>query len=456
MNEQETLQVPRSHAAHGQAPTRREPTREIAPGVACLPLSIVNLYFWGEPGAGDRDWVLIDAGLPLSEGSILDAAARRFGENSRPLAIVLTHGHFDHVGALPRLVAHWDVPVYAHEMELPYLSGQSSYPPPDPAVGGGAMSFLSPLYPRGPIDLDGQLRALPADGVVPGMPGWRWVHTPGHTPGHVSLFRESDRVLIAGDAFVTAKQESLVDALLQWDTASAPAAGVLHTGLGVRADPSRGWPDSGRRSLPPGTAGQCTGSGCGENSISSGDTGTSRPCLPTAGTSAGRRLPIREALSGSHRPSPTRDGSRWPRSAASRWECGGCASPDRGPSNHRRFHKETIMNEERVAHALGWFSIGLGLAEVLRRANARPLAGDGRGHRPAEGLWGPRDRHRPGHPFHAAAHRLGLGAGCGRRHRPRRDGLRLHRGQSPSRQSSGGHRPRWRVSPLRTSGVPGV
>jgi glyoxylase-like metal-dependent hydrolase (beta-lactamase superfamily II) len=40
------------------------------------------------------------------------------------------------------------------------------------------------------------------------MPGWRWIHTPGHTPGHVSLFRDEDKVLIAGDAFVTTRQES--------------------------------------------------------------------------------------------------------------------------------------------------------------------------------------------------------------------------------------------------------
>jgi glyoxylase-like metal-dependent hydrolase (beta-lactamase superfamily II) len=41
------------------------------------------------------------------------------------------------------------------------------------------------------------------------MPGWRWVHTPGHTPGHVALFREEDRLLIVGDAFTTVKQESM-------------------------------------------------------------------------------------------------------------------------------------------------------------------------------------------------------------------------------------------------------
>jgi glyoxylase-like metal-dependent hydrolase (beta-lactamase superfamily II) len=40
------------------------------------------------------------------------------------------------------------------------------------------------------------------------MQGWKWIHTPGHTEGHVSLWRESDRTIIAGDAFITTKQES--------------------------------------------------------------------------------------------------------------------------------------------------------------------------------------------------------------------------------------------------------
>jgi glyoxylase-like metal-dependent hydrolase (beta-lactamase superfamily II) len=47
------------------------------------------------------------------------------------------------------------------------------------------------------------------------MPGWRWIPTPGHSPGHVSFFREADRTLIAGDAFVTTKQESALAALSQ-------------------------------------------------------------------------------------------------------------------------------------------------------------------------------------------------------------------------------------------------
>jgi len=65
------------------------------------------------------------------------------------------------------------------------------------------------LFPRGPIDLGPRVSALPSDGRVPGLPGWRWIATPGHSPGHISLVRDADRTVIAGDAFVTTKQESL-------------------------------------------------------------------------------------------------------------------------------------------------------------------------------------------------------------------------------------------------------
>jgi glyoxylase-like metal-dependent hydrolase (beta-lactamase superfamily II) len=70
------------------------------------------------------------------------------------------------------------------------------------------MAAMSFLYPKQPLDLGSRVQALPTDGSVPHLPGWRWYHTPGHTPGHVSFFREEDRLLIAGDAFVTVKQES--------------------------------------------------------------------------------------------------------------------------------------------------------------------------------------------------------------------------------------------------------
>lgn len=188
--------------------TEKGAVHVIAPDLGYHRLGIVNVVYVGPARAASGHWVLIDAGVVGTASQILKAVEERFGADSQPAAIVLTHGHFDHVGALPELAARWQVPIYAHSLELPYLDGTASYPPPDPTVGGGLMSALSPLYPRGPIDVGRWLAPLPSDGSVPGMPGWRWLSTPGHTPGHISLWRESDRSLIAGDAFITTDQES--------------------------------------------------------------------------------------------------------------------------------------------------------------------------------------------------------------------------------------------------------
>jgi glyoxylase-like metal-dependent hydrolase (beta-lactamase superfamily II) len=147
-----------------------------------------------------------------------------FGSHSPPRAIILTHGHFDHVGAVFELSKHWDVPVYAHELEMPYLTGKSDYPPADPTVDGGLVTELSPMFPHHGINLGNRIEKLPSDGSVPHMAGWRWIHTPGHTPGHVSLFREKDRSLIAGDAFVTVNQESLYKVITQDQEMNGPPA----------------------------------------------------------------------------------------------------------------------------------------------------------------------------------------------------------------------------------------
>jgi len=179
----------------------------IAAGVYRLRTLMVNLYFV----EAESGWVLVDTGLRGYARAIQSAADHLFGPGRRPIAIVLTHGHFDHVGGLPVLADRWRVPVYAHRLELPFLTGRASYPPFDPTAGGGVMSILSPLNSRSPIDLNGRVETLPFSHDVPGLAGWRWVHTPGHTPGHVSLLRDSDRTLIAGDAVVTTRQESALD-----------------------------------------------------------------------------------------------------------------------------------------------------------------------------------------------------------------------------------------------------
>ncbi|HEY0368610.1 MAG TPA: MBL fold metallo-hydrolase, partial [Chthoniobacterales bacterium] len=200
-------QIPLDESALA-AEAHKDNTREVARDVAYKRLAIVNVVFFGPANAGPDNWVLIDAGVAGTAGIIRRAAEERFGENARPAAIIMTHGHFDHAGALETLAEEWDVPIYAHALELPYLNGTASYPPPDPSVGGGMMAWMSKLYPRGPYNVSRWLQPLPADGSVPHMPGWRWIHVPGHTVGQIALWREGDRVLLPADAFITTRQES--------------------------------------------------------------------------------------------------------------------------------------------------------------------------------------------------------------------------------------------------------
>ncbi len=184
------------------------PMDAVAPHVRGLRIAFVNVFTVTH---ADGSWTLVDAGLPFTDGMI-----RRWAERSHsgpPNAIVLTHGHFDHVSAAPILAEDWQVPVYANPLEFPYLTGEREYPAPNAGAGGGMMSLLSPLYPKGPINLQGRLQPL-EEGACPVLPGWEVLHTPGHTPGHCSLYQAADRTLLVGDAFCTTEPESFFEAAM--------------------------------------------------------------------------------------------------------------------------------------------------------------------------------------------------------------------------------------------------
>jgi glyoxylase-like metal-dependent hydrolase (beta-lactamase superfamily II) len=195
---------------------------EIADGVALLPVSIANVYLVGKPGSA---WVLVDTGLPGSVRRIREAVDARFGPGARPTSIVLTHGHADHSGNARELADLWKVPVYAHRLELPYLTGKSQYPPPDPTAPG-FMAFLTRFFSPQTEDLGDRVRALEEERPAPGMNGWDWHFTPGHAPGHVSYFRTSDATLLAGDAFTTMNVDSVLAVLTKRKRISRPPTPV--------------------------------------------------------------------------------------------------------------------------------------------------------------------------------------------------------------------------------------
>jgi glyoxylase-like metal-dependent hydrolase (beta-lactamase superfamily II) len=190
----------------------------VAQDVVRIPIGIANAYIVGYA----REWILVDTGTPGNADTILEATAEHMGPGSVPKAIVLTHGHFDHAGSARDLAAHWGVKIYVHHREKPFVNGNSKYPPPDPTVGG-FMSQVIRFVRNLSFDLQPWLREL-SESRLPWLQEWQVIETPGHTAGHISLFRESDGTLLAGDAFSTVNQDSMIGAITQAQQVSRPPA----------------------------------------------------------------------------------------------------------------------------------------------------------------------------------------------------------------------------------------
>lgn len=196
--------------------------RKVHPYIYQLDFRIANAFIVISNKNQREQWVLIDTGLESSGDFIKKKAEELFNREAKPKAIILTHGHFDHVGSVRQLIEAWNVPVYAHPREFPYLTGEKDYPKADPTIDKGVVSQLSPQFPHQAIDISFNLFALPKDGSVPFLPNFRWIHTPGHTEGHISLYNETDGILIAGDAFTTLRQESVISVLTSKEEIDGP------------------------------------------------------------------------------------------------------------------------------------------------------------------------------------------------------------------------------------------
>ena len=145
-------------------------------------------------------WVLADAAWPHRGELIKKSAETLVGVNTAPASILLTHLHPDHAGSAAEPARAWNLPVYADPDELPLPTGKLAYSDPIGRVIGPLTGFL----PEGEFEASLRIVTAADPGAgVPGLPDWERIPTPGHTPGHVSYFRASDRVLITGDALLT-------------------------------------------------------------------------------------------------------------------------------------------------------------------------------------------------------------------------------------------------------------
>ncbi len=188
----------------------------IANNVAMLELSasmmgnvmfIHPTLFWDDAGA-----LLADTGYPGQYAALREAIEETGVAFTRLTSIILTHQDLDHIGTLPDLlreVPH-KVEVLSTAEECPYIQGDKrpirltpesieqrmNTLPPD-YTEEQRSEFLSRLEHPPTAHVDGAV----SDGeVLPFAGGVTVITTPGHTPGHLCLYHQRSKTLIAGDA----------------------------------------------------------------------------------------------------------------------------------------------------------------------------------------------------------------------------------------------------------------
>lgn len=128
---------------------------------------------------GDNVYI-IDTGM----ASYTDMQIKTAQLLGTPQAIFLTHGHLDHINGANSITEALNIPMYAHELELPYIDGVLPYPNKNEVETTRVAHKVQPLNPS------------------LNMP-FTYYLTPGHAPGHVIYYHNEDDVLICGDLFIS-------------------------------------------------------------------------------------------------------------------------------------------------------------------------------------------------------------------------------------------------------------
>lgn len=197
----------------------------IVPGVVANPYILV-----------DADGLtIIDAGFPRNGRKIL-AYVESLGKSARAVKrIIITHADLDHFGGLAALQKASGARTYASRVEADAIAqGKSSrqIQPAGFSLRRILFSLLAPFVKATPFPI----HEIVAEGqTLPVLDGLQVLETPGHTPGHISLFAPSAGVLFCGDSMVadgTGLQGSRPG--LTWDESKARESERKQAGLGAR------------------------------------------------------------------------------------------------------------------------------------------------------------------------------------------------------------------------------
>jgi glyoxylase-like metal-dependent hydrolase (beta-lactamase superfamily II) len=179
---------------------------EIAPGIRRLGVGLVNVYLFDDGG----EITIIDTGAPGQWKELLAELAVMGRTLDDIRAVVLTHGHSDHIGFAERARRELDVPVRVHEADRALALGE--IPPPRDKVVKGARPHPGPLLGFLAYSIRKGMLRIPritavstyGDGAtldVPGSP--RVILVPGHTAGSAALHVPASDTVFVGDAFAT-------------------------------------------------------------------------------------------------------------------------------------------------------------------------------------------------------------------------------------------------------------
>lgn len=145
----------------------------------------------------DRGLTLVDTGFKGRPVHILKEITRLGYSPADIASIIITHHHADHTGSLAALKEITNAIVFAHRADAPYIDGRLPQPgPARPEWLGDTLAPLRNLWSTMPVVVDVEV----SDGdELPILGGIRLLHTPGHTPGSISLFIPNEGLVIVGD-----------------------------------------------------------------------------------------------------------------------------------------------------------------------------------------------------------------------------------------------------------------